>query len=131
MTSNRFRCIITASVMSRVSLRSVRASFLLRGLYTLISKATVFFFVFAAIVLALYFLGNFQEFLDTTQIFLLSLLEVCLLAEVGTGAFHIVLLFLVQETRHRLLRLVLSFAGVIISYVLLLAFKFLSAWFQM
>lgn len=117
--------------MSRISLRSVRVSFLLRGLYTLISKATVFFFVLGAIVLALYFLGNFQEFLDTTQIFLLDLLELCLLAEVGAGVFHIVLLFLVHETRHRVLRLILSFAAVIICYALLMAFKFLTAWFQL
>lgn len=112
-------------------MRSVRISFLLRGLYSLISRATVFFLVLALIILALYFLGNFQEFLDTTQIFLLHLLELCLLVEVVSGLFHILLLFLVPETRHRLLRLVLSFTAVMISYALLLLFKFLSAWFQM
>jgi hypothetical protein len=131
MTRNEIRCIITGIIMARISVRSVRVSFLLRGLYSLISRATVFFFVLAMIVLALYFLGNFQEFMDATQIFLLQLLELCLLAAVGAGAFHILLLFLVPETKHRLLRLVLSFAGLIVSYALLLAFKFLSAWFQL
>jgi hypothetical protein len=117
--------------MARTILRSVRISFLLKGLYSLISRAAVFFFVLALIVLSLYLLGNFQEFLDTTQIFLLNLLELCLLMEVWVGAVHILLLFVVHETKHRLLRLVLGFTAVVLSYALLLAFKFLSAWFQM
>jgi hypothetical protein len=89
------------------------------------------FFVLAALLFALYLLGNFQEFLDSTQALLLRLLRPALLAEVLLALLYIVLLLV--RARRRLLvgRLVLSFLSVVLCAGLLLATGFLSAWFQL
>ncbi|MBA7659228.1 hypothetical protein ES703_67202 [subsurface metagenome] len=109
----------------------MRRVFLLTTLYEVISRGTIFFFIQSVILFSLYLLGNFQEFLDSTQIFLLKLLEVSLLLEVFLGIFHIVLIFFIDQKKHRFLKLILSFISVLFCYSLLLGFKFLAAWFQL
>ena len=110
--------------------------FSLTRLYRLVSRGVIFFFILSLLLLYLYLLGNFQEFLDSSQIFLLGLLEISLLLEAFLGLFYIILIFLMRhrkigQHRHLLVKLILSFVSVIFCYTLLLFFKFLSSWFQL
>lgn len=112
-------------------MRGKERVFLLSYLYWLVGRATVFFFILSLIVFALYLLGNFQEFLDSTQVFLILLLRVSLLAQVFAGLLYILLLFLLRRQRRLVMRLILCFFSVVVSLALLLAFSFLSAWLQL
>jgi len=105
--------------------------FLLSSLYWLVARGVVFFFVLSLLLFCLYLLGNFQEFLDTTQIFLLDLLRLSLLAEVFLGVLYIFLVFFLRRQRRYVVKLVLCFLSVLFCWVLLLGISFLSAWFQL
>jgi hypothetical protein len=108
-----------------------RRVFLLSSLYWLVARSVVFFFIFSLLLFLLYLLGNFQEFLDSTQIFLIQLLKVSLLAEVFTGLLYILMVFLLRRQRRFLGKVILCSLSVAASFVLLLAFSFLTAWFQL
>ena len=83
------------------------------------------------LLLCLYLLGNFQEFLDSTQIFLLDTLRLSLLAEVFVGVLYIFLVFFLRRQRRYVVKLVLCFLSVVLCWTLLLGVSFLSAWFQL
>jgi hypothetical protein len=91
----------------------------------------VFFFIFSLLLFLLYLLGNFQDFLDSTQIFLIQLLKVSLLAEVFVGLLYLLMVFLMRRQRRFLGKVILCSLSVVTSFVLLLAFSFLTAWFQL
>ncbi|MCK5005762.1 MAG: hypothetical protein KAR73_00135 [Spirochaetales bacterium] len=111
--------------------RSRGQIFILSSLYWLVARGVVFFFIFSLLLFLLYLLGNFQEFLDSTQIFLIKLLKISLLAEVFLGILYILLVFILRRQRRYYLKLIFCSLSVVISYLLLLAFSFLSAWFQL
>jgi len=108
-----------------------KRTFFFQSLYWLVGRAVVFFFVLSVLVFALYLLGNFQEFLDSTQVLLLTLLRPALLAEVLLAVLYMVLVLLRVRQGLRWGRLVLSFLAVVFSAGLLLATGFLTAWFQL
>lgn len=91
----------------------------------------MFFFIFSLLLFLLYLLGNFQEFLDSTQIFLIQLLKISLLAEVFVGLLYLVMVFLLRRQRRFLGKVILCSLSVLTSFVLLLAFSFLTAWLQL
>jgi len=105
--------------------------FLLSSLYWLVARGVVFFFVLSLLLFALYLLGNFQEFLDTTQIFLLDVLRLSLLGEVFLGLLYMFLVFFLRRQRRFFAKLVLCFLSVVFCWILLLGISFLSAWFQL
>jgi hypothetical protein len=108
-----------------------RRLFLLHSLYWLAGRAAVFFFVLSILVFALYLLGNFQEFLDSSQLLLLGLLRVSLLAEILAALSYFVIVFLLGRQRRYPGRLVLSLLSAVFSAALLVSVSYLSAWFQM
>ncbi len=91
----------------------------------------MFFFIFSLLLFLLYLLGNFQEFLDSTQIFLIQLLKVILLAEVFTGLLYLLIIFLLRRQRRFLGKVILCSLSIVASFVLLMAFSFLTAWIQL
>jgi hypothetical protein len=107
----------------------VKKSFLLESLYWLTGRMAVFCFVQSALALVLYLLGNFQEFLDATQILLLTLLRLTLLAGILSALTYAAVSFAVRRPRAG--RLVLCFLSIAYSGALLLVTGFLSAWFQL
>jgi hypothetical protein len=107
----------------------VKKSFFLESLYWLTGRMAVFCFVLSALVLALYLLGNFQEFLDATQVLLLTLLRLTLLAGILSALTYAAVSFAVGRPRAG--RLVLCFLSIAYSGALLLVTGFLSAWFQL
>jgi hypothetical protein len=107
----------------------VKRSFFLESLYWLAGRLAIFCFVFSALVLALYLLGNFQEFLDATQVLLLALLRPALLAAILSALTYAAVSFAVGRPRAG--RLILCFFSIAFSSALLLVTGFLSAWFQL
>ena len=105
--------------------------FLLSSLYWLVARTVVFFFIFSLLLFLLYLLGNFQEFLDSTQIFLIQLLKISLLAEVFAGLLYLVMVFMLRRQRRFLGKVILCSLSVLASFMLLLAFSFLTAWLQL
>jgi hypothetical protein len=101
------------------------------SLYVVVGRAAVFFFILSVLLFLLYILGNFQEFLDATQLYLLGLLRVSLLAELFAGLLYIISVFLVRRERRRARRLVLCACSMVFSYVLLVGLSFLAAWFHL
>lgn len=100
-------------------------------LYTAAGRAVVFLFMLSMLLFLLYLLGNFQEFLDSTQLFLLGLLRSTLLAELFAGLLYIIFVFLLGRARRTAAGLVLCAFSMILSYVLLVGLSFLSAWFRL
>jgi hypothetical protein len=104
--------------------------FLLSSLYWLISRAVLFLFIFSLLLFALYLLGNFQQFLDSSQIMLLQILKICLLAEFFWGALYVALVFLLRRQRRLALKVVLCLLSMLFCGALLLLLSFLSAWLK-
>ena len=93
-------------------------------------RAAIFFFFLSVILFFFYIIGNYQDFLDSTQLFLLSLLRLSLTLELASGAY--LAIFLVRQSVHehrlfvvRWVLLVVSMAG---SGALLLALQYVRAW---
>ncbi len=89
----------------------------------------MFCFLLSLLTLALYLLGNFQEFLDSTQVLLLILLRLALIAGILSALTYAVVSLVVGRPRAG--RLILCFLSVVYSAALLLVTGFLSAWFQL
>lgn len=104
---------------------------MLSSLYWLVARGVVFFFLFSLLLFLLYLLGNFQEFLDSTQVLLIQLLKASLLAEVFIGLVYILSVFFLRRARRQYVKLILCSFSVVFCCLLLLAFSFLSAWFQL
>ena len=101
---------------------------ILNSLYWFTARAATFCFLLSLLVLALYLLGNFQEFMDATQVLLLTTLRLALWAEVLLSLLYIPVSVILG--RQRVLRLLLCFLSVVYGLALLLATGFLYAWFQ-
>ncbi len=99
------------------------------SLYWLAGRTAVFCFLLSLLTLALYLLGNFQEFLDSTQVLLLILLRLALIAGILSALTYAVVSLVVGRPRAG--RLILCFLSVVYSAALLLVTGFLSAWFQL
>jgi len=97
------------------------------------SRAVWFTFVHALMFLAFYLLGNFQQFLDSSQLVLLRLFEV---AAAFTGAFGAyAVIYLIARTlagsRLPVTRLVATASATVVSVALVLLFKLSQAWFRL
>lgn len=95
-------------------------------------RAVVFFFISALLVLFFYLLGNYQGFLDSTQLFLLSLLHVLLVLQLVSGMNFAVLLVVrsIRERHFFALRTILLLISLAASFGLLTAMGFLQSWLQ-
>ena len=105
--------------------------FILSSLYWLVARGVVFFFLLSLLLLLLYLLGNFQEFLDTTQVFLLDALRFTLLAEVFLGVLYILVVFVLKRQRRHFVKVILCFLSLLLCWALLLGVSFLVTWFQL
>jgi hypothetical protein len=95
-------------------------------------RAVAFFFISALLVLFFYLLGNYQDFLDSTQLFLLSLLNITLILQLVSGFYFAVFLSIrsFRERRFFVLRTILLILSLIFSAGLLVAMRFLQSWLQ-
>ena len=95
-------------------------------------RAVVFFFLISALLFFVYLLGNYQDFLDSTQSTLLSLLRVALSLELLTGAWLAVLLVYrgISERRVLAVRWVLLILSLFLCGALLAALRMVQQWLQ-
>jgi hypothetical protein len=97
-----------------------------------VGRAVVFFFLASALLFFLYVVGNYQDFLDSTQLFLLTLLRVSLSLELVTGVWLVGFLIYrnVAEKRAFIARWVLLVLSLAVCLVLLAALRFVQQWLQ-
>jgi hypothetical protein len=97
-----------------------------------VGRAVVFFFLLSVLLLLLYVVGNYQDFLDSTQLFLLMCLRVCLTLEMVTGVWLAGFLIFRNfgERRLLLVRWILLTLSVCASAVLLAALRLFQQWLQ-
>ncbi len=104
----------------------------LRQVSSFVGRAVVFLFCVSALLFFFYSLGSSQEFLDSTQLLILSTLRVTLWLEIAVGVWYAG--FLVwrnaAERRPLVVRWVLLVLSLALCSVLLAALQFLRQWFQ-
>ena len=95
-------------------------------------RAVVFFFVLSALLCFFYALGNYQDFLDSTQLFLLRLLRVSLEIELFCGAWLAAFLVYRNVSEHRpfIARWILLALSLVACTALLIALRFMQQWLQ-
>jgi hypothetical protein len=93
-------------------------------------RAVVFFFIVSLLCLSLYILGNYQDFLDSTQLFLLAGLRVSLSLEMITGIWLAGFLVRrnIREHRPFAIRWILLTLSFCASAVLLAALRLVQQW---
>jgi hypothetical protein len=95
-------------------------------------RAVVFFFMVSVLLFFFYMLGNYQDFLTSTQLLLLSLLRVSLGLEIASGAWLAGFLVYrnVHERRPFVVRWILLVVSLLFSVSLLVALRFVQQWLQ-
>ncbi|MGA2479739.1 MAG: hypothetical protein ABSG63_13390 [Spirochaetia bacterium] len=95
-------------------------------------RAVVFFFVLSLLLCFFYVLGTYQDFLDSTQLALLSLLRISLGCEIACGIWCAVFLVYrgVYERRVFPVRWVLLLLALVFCSGLLLVLRFVQSWLQ-
>jgi hypothetical protein len=97
-----------------------------------VGRAVVFLFVVSLLLCFFYVLGNYQDFLDSTQLFLLSLLRVSLGLELACGIWYAAFLAWrnVRERRPYVVRWILLLLSLLCCSALLLALRYVQQWLQ-
>lgn len=93
----------------------------------------IFLFFFSLLVLSLFLLGNFQNFLDTTQTLLLRIFETSSLLYVVAALYNVILrivLAIKKRVRWHTLPAVTTLLGAVFLFASYLAFGFLFAWLR-
>jgi hypothetical protein len=105
--------------------------FLLR-VSSITGRAVVFFFISTLLLFFFYLLGNMQDFLDETQLFLVSLLNLSLILQLVTSIYLAGFLVMrsLKEKRRFMARFVLLALSAVFSLSLLVAIRFLQSWLQ-
>jgi hypothetical protein len=104
----------------------------LRHLSSFLGRAVVFFFLASALLFSFYVEGNYQDFLGSTQLFLLMLLRVTLGLELASGVWYAGFLVYRNATERRplLVRWVLLLLSMAACGTLLVALRFVQQWLQ-
>ena len=98
-----------------------------------VGRMSLFLFFFSLLVLSLFLLGNFQNFLDSTQTMLLSIFETTSLLYIVAVLFNVVVRIVLAAQgrgKWRGLSAVLSLLGAAVFTAMYLFFGFLFAWLK-
>ena len=103
-----------------------------RRLSSFAGRAVAFFFVLSILLLYVYLVGNYQDFLDSSQIYLLSLLRISLVLELASGFALAAFLTwrVVSDHRAFIGRWLLLLGSMVSALVLLAVLRFVQQWFQ-
>jgi hypothetical protein len=95
-------------------------------------RAVVFLFLLSVLACFFFVLGNYQDFLDSTQIFLLSLLRASLSMELAAGVWLAGFLVHRAVRLHRpfVIRSLLLLASMALSATLLVMLRYAQQWLQ-
>lgn len=96
---------------------------LLYHLLRLLEGANVFFLLMVILFVALFVLGNFQEFLDSSQLMLLRMMSLASMLCIASGLSYVATLVIWMIRRHHLmvLRLLYGLAATVIAAVVTVA----------
>ncbi len=97
----------------------------------LLRKTSIFFFTNVMLILFLYILGSFQEFTDSTQVFLLNFLNMIMVLCIFSSFFSAISYIYISPFRKKnvIFKIILSlviFSFTIFFYILI---NFLMVWF--
>jgi len=100
---------------------------------SILNRAFILFNIISLFLLFLYFLGNFQNFLDSTQVFILQLLEYSVLIAGLLGAYNLAVLIIItmKKGQPNFFRFFLLIISIIINFTLFLSLKFLFSWLKL
>jgi hypothetical protein len=95
-------------------------------------RAAVYFYALSVLLFFFYLLGGYQDFLDSTQVFLLSLLRVTLGLELIACVWLAGFLIYrgVQEHRAFVIRWILVALSLVSSAAFLVALRYVQQWLQ-
>lgn len=95
----------------------------------IVETGNVFSFLASLLVLGLFLIGNYQEFLDTSQFMLLDILAITSIVCVFTGLYYMVTLvmWMVRRRHLVLLRLLYALLATAVGVVLTVTLSLLSA----
>jgi hypothetical protein len=101
-------------------------------LSSFMGRAVVFFFISSFAILFFYLIGNYQGFLDSTQLFLLAVLNVSLILHIIVAAYSLAFLIMriAEKKRFSILRFLLLLVSMILSSGLLVFMRFLQSWLR-
>ncbi len=91
-------------------------------LYRILYRISIFFFLMLLILLALYTIGNYQSFLDFSQLFILrtmSVFSICLLVLAIMLVFMGIFFSVYQKTVNYIRNILISVFNIIVSLVFL------------
>ncbi len=104
----------------------------LRTLWLAVAVGRISAFLFTVIVAltGLFFLGNVQEFMDSTQILLLGLIDVLSGVFLTTAAIYILLLIFegIGRKRFNFGKFILAFSGILLVAIVFVFSNFLNSW---
>lgn len=89
----------------------------------IVRKISVFLFLITAVVFITFIIGNFQEFLDSTQLILLNIFEIIAVAFIISGIYHIIftIVIMIRSGSQAFISLGVTLAGeaIVISFFIL------------
>ncbi len=103
-----------------------------RRLSSFAGRAVAFFFVLSLFLVYIYLVGNYQDFLDSSQLFLLYLLRISLVLQMACGFALAVFLAwrVVSDRRPFVGRWLLLLGSMVCSVGLLAGLRFVQQWLQ-
>ncbi len=110
----------------------VKAYLFVRQLSSFVGRAVVFLFALSAFLAFFYVLGNAQDFLDSTQLFILGLLRASLWLELAVGVWYALFLVYRNLSEHRplVVRWVLLALSLVVCSAVLAVLQFVRQWLQ-
>lgn len=98
-------------------------------IYTLTNRGALFTFVFILFLFSFYLVGNYQKFLDSTQLFLLDILNIFLILHCLLGIYYLFLTIIlaIKNRQVNIRRFILCTCSVTFSLILLFSIKVLRA----
>lgn len=95
-------------------------------------RAVVFFFLLSVLLCFFYMLGNYQDFLDSTQGFILSLLRISLSLQLVTGVWLAGFLVYrnIHERRALIVRWILLVLSLAACALVLVSLRYVQQWLQ-
>ena len=101
------------------------------ALLPLFERAVVFSSVFSMFALSIYFLGSYQQFLDTTLFLLIRVMVASLYLQIycGLNALVLHLIRLIVGGRFLYIRFTAALCCSVLGFVVLVGVKFLRMWF--
>jgi len=88
----------------------------------IIRKLSILFFLLSIIIFMTYLFGNYQYFLDITQLVLLKLFKICAFTFIFTGIYYIVFLIIeaIRSKKNKIINL-----GIIITAEVVIVFLYI------